>query len=219
MLRLTATVMAALEMVKIVGAAEAGALKDGEAAYQRGDYATALRLFRSLADLGDAFAQDDLGVMYDNGQGVPQDFAEALKWYRLAANQGDAGGQANLGLMYAAGHGVPQDYAEAVKWLRLAADQGDPAAQYNLGAMYGNGRGVSQDYVLAHMWFSLAASSGKEIHDQAVKCRDFSASKMTPTQIAEARKLAHEWTPKYVACAARRSRPPCAPPRPSSAAR
>ena len=126
--------MSALVLLAVVGTAEAGALKDGEAAYQRGDYATALRLFRSLADLGDAFAQDDLGVMYDNGQGVPQDFAEALKWYRLAANQGDAGGQANLGLMYAAGHGVPQDYAEAVKWLRLAADQGDAAAQYNLGS-------------------------------------------------------------------------------------
>ena len=221
--RLTPTMMSALVLLAVVGTAEAGALKDGEAAYQRGDYATALRLFRSLADLGDAFAQDDLGVMYDNGQGVQQDFAEALKWYRLAANQGDAGGQANLGLMYATGHGVPQDYAEAVKWLRLAAEQGDAAAQYNLGTMYGNGRGVPQDYVQAHMWFSLAASSEKDIHDEAVKCRDFSASKMTPAQIAEARKLTHEWKPKYVACAASpaawRSQLPCAPPRRSSAVR
>ena len=200
--RLTPTMMSALVLLAVVGTAEAGALKDGEAAYERGDYATALRLFRTLADLGDAFAQDDLGVMYDNGQGVQQDYAEALKWYRLAANQGDAGGQANLGLMYATGHGVPQDYAEAVKWLRLAAEQGDAAAQYNLGTMYGNGRGVPQDYVQAHMWFSLAASSEKDIRDEAVKCRDFSASKMTPAQIAEARKLTHEWKPKYVACAA-----------------
>jgi uncharacterized protein len=221
--RLTPTMMSALVLLAVVGTAEAGVLKDGEAAYERGDYATALRLFRTLADLGDAFAQDDLGVMYDNGQGVQQDYAEALKWYRLAANQGDAGGEANLGLVYATGHGVRQDYAEAVKWLRLAAEQGDAAAQYNLATMYGNGRGVPQDYVQAHMWFSLAASSEKDIRDEAVKCRDFSASKMTPAQIAEARKLTHEWKPKYVACAASptawRSRLPCAPPRRSSAAR
>ena len=81
-------------------------------------------------------AQYNLGLMYDNGEGVPQDYAEAVKWYRLAAEQGHAKAQYNLGLMYDNGEGVPQDYAEAVKWYRLAAEQGDAAAQTNLGCMY-----------------------------------------------------------------------------------
>ncbi len=60
---------------------------EGVAAYGRGDYATALREFRPFAEQGDANAQFNLGVMYDKGQGVPQDYAEAVKWYRKAVEQ------------------------------------------------------------------------------------------------------------------------------------
>ena len=74
-------------------------LKVGGAAYDRGDYATALKEFRPLAEQGNADAQFNLGFMYENGLGVPQDYAEAVKWYRNAAEQGYAQGQANLGLM------------------------------------------------------------------------------------------------------------------------
>ena len=56
-------------------------------------------------------AQFNLGLMYDKGEGVPQDDAEAVRWYRLAAEQGHAEAQANLGWMYDAGRGVPQDDA------------------------------------------------------------------------------------------------------------
>ena len=62
----------------------------GLEAYGRGDYATALREWRPLADAGYAVAQYNVGVMYRHGRGVPQDHAEAVKWYRLAAAQGDA---------------------------------------------------------------------------------------------------------------------------------
>ncbi len=55
------------------------------AAYQRGDYATALREWHPLAEQGGANAQLLLGSMYDNGLGVPQDYAEAVKWYSKAA--------------------------------------------------------------------------------------------------------------------------------------
>ena len=59
----------------------------GVNAYHRGDYATALRIMRELADQGDAFAQRSLGVMYSKGQGVTQDNAAAVRWYRKAADQ------------------------------------------------------------------------------------------------------------------------------------
>ena len=83
------------------------------------------------AEQGDADAQSNLGVMYANGQGVPQDAAEAVRWYRLAADQGYALAQFNLGFMYDDSRGLPQDNAEAAQWYRLAADQGLAGAQHN----------------------------------------------------------------------------------------
>ncbi len=61
----------------------------GMEAYERGDYATALKEWRPLAERGHAGAQVLLGGMYARGEGVPKDYTEALRWYRLAAAQGD----------------------------------------------------------------------------------------------------------------------------------
>ena len=95
------------------------------------DYATAMRLWRPLAEQGNASVQFNLGVMYGKGRGVPQDYVEAVKWYRLSAAQGYDLAQNNLGFMYASGQGVPQDYVEAHKWWNLAAAQGDADAVKN----------------------------------------------------------------------------------------
>ena len=113
-----------------------------------------------LAERGNAQAQFNLGMMYENGQGVRQDDAEAVKWYRLAAEQGFAQAQSNLGVMYDNGQGVRQDYAEALRWYRKAAEQGVAEAQYNLGVMYDSGRGVRQDLHLSKEWFGKACDGG-----------------------------------------------------------
>ena len=84
-------------------------LGKGVAAYYAGDYATALQEFKKAAEQGDAYAQFYLGMIYDNGEGVPEDDKEAVKWYRLAAEQGHTDVQTNLGVMYANGEGVLQD--------------------------------------------------------------------------------------------------------------
>jgi TPR repeat protein len=106
LLKFIATLVAAVWMV--VGAV-AGPYEDGKAAYDRKDYSTALKLWRPLAEQGDARGQSSLGYMYSTGKGVPKDHAEAVKWYRKAAEQGDAKAQSNLGLMYDKGQGVPRD--------------------------------------------------------------------------------------------------------------
>ena len=167
------------------------------AAYLSGDYATASRELRPLAEQGDAGAQYKLGVMYDKGRGVPQDYAKAVQWYRKAAEQGDAGAQYIFGL-YKIGEGVPLDYAEVVKWSRKAAEQGVAEAQYNLGVDYKFGQGVPQDYAQAHMWFNLAASRHPpgEDRNRAARNRDTISILMTPAKISEAQKLAQEWRPK-----------------------
>ena len=116
----------------LADAARAGPFEDALAAYKRKDYASAFSLFRSLAEAGDPRAQDNLGVMYGKGNGVPQDYAESFKWHRRAAEQGFAHAQGNLGVMYAKGDGVPQDYVRAHMWLSLSASKGEQIAVKNL---------------------------------------------------------------------------------------
>jgi len=108
--------------MSIFGAAQAGPLDDGQTAYERGDYATAIQLLSPLAEQGDARAEYMLGLAYDRGNGVPQDYAKAASWYRKAAVQGAPDARAGLGALYARGQGVPQDYAQAAKWWRLVGN-------------------------------------------------------------------------------------------------
>jgi len=113
-----------------------GSLQDAIDAYSRGDYATALRIFHSFANQGNALAQGFLGLMYDEGKGVAQNHAEAVKWTRKAADQGNVTAQTNLGFHYSVGLGVTQDYGEAARWYRKASDQGDASAKKELDALY-----------------------------------------------------------------------------------
>ena len=102
----------------------------GLTAAQSGDFATALKEWKPLAEEGNAVAQNNLGVMYNNGNGVPQDYEEAVRWYQLAAEQGDAKAQGNLGVMYAFGNGVMKDYVYAHMWGNIASMNGN-----DLGAL------------------------------------------------------------------------------------
>jgi TPR repeat protein len=79
---------------------------------------------KKAADQGFADAQNNLGFMYQYGQGVAPDFKEAVKWYHKAADQGFAGAQNNLGVVYERGQGVEQDYVTAYAWGRIAAANG-----------------------------------------------------------------------------------------------
>ena len=113
------------------GAVQAGDFEDGMAAYERKDYATAFAKWRTAAQQGDADAQFNLGVLYDEGKGVAQDYKEAVRWYKLAAAQGNASAQYNLGTSYGTGQGVAQNYLRAHMWLNLAGVGGDARAVKN----------------------------------------------------------------------------------------
>ena len=180
-----------------------GGIRDfdvAQAAYQKGNFKTALRRVRPLAEQGDARGQSMVGLMYANGQGVARNDTEAVRWFRLAADQGNALGQFQLGFMYARGRGVPQDHSEAAKWYSLSADQSYAQAQYELGFQYATGEGVAEDHVKAHMWFNLAAAnfpaSDSRNRRGAIANREVMEGKMTRDQIIEAQKLAREWRPQ-----------------------
>ena len=161
----------------------------GYEAYNDGDYATALNEWKPIAEQGYAFAQYNLGIMYEYGNGVPKDYAEAVKWYRLSAEQGYAIGQYSLGLMYSNGYGVLKDKPEAVKLWRLSAEQGYAYAQGMLGIIYELGEGVLKDNIIAHMWYNIASGNG---HKSAGDWRDGRAGFMSASDIKKATDMANK---------------------------
>jgi len=142
------------------GAVVAGPFEEATRAFEKGDYETAHRIIRPLAEKGSPEAQCNLGLMYFQGLGVPRDPAESAKWYGKAAEQGNAEAQMSLARMFALGAGVPQDPAEAAKWHRKAAEQDVPEAQLALGDAYAGGKGVPQDFSEAAKWYGKAADQG-----------------------------------------------------------
>ncbi len=125
--------------------------------YEKGDYKNAFRYFLSAAKAGDSNAQNDIGNMYQTGEGVIQSYTNAFQWYLKAANQGHYFAQNSLGDLYYSGNGVKQDYLKAYEWYSKAAELGCNEAQFSLGSMYHYGDGVKQDYLKAYEWYSKAA--------------------------------------------------------------
>ena len=99
--------------------------KKGLDAAKKGNFETALKEWRPLAEQGDSYAQYKLGLMYDYGEGVIEDDTQAVYWFRKAAEQGHTKGQYSIGYMYASGRGIAKDDTQAVYWFRKAAEQGE----------------------------------------------------------------------------------------------
>jgi TPR repeat protein len=129
-------------------------------AYNKGDYAAALKEWRPLAEQGDANSQYNLGLLYARGQGVPQDYKQALAWYQKAAEQDVPAAEYNLGVMYANGQGVDANPAEAKKWFTKAAQKGVGEAVEGLAAIYGEGLGSSETPAELEKWYREAAAKG-----------------------------------------------------------
>lgn len=128
--------------------------------FQDGRFAEALQQWKQSADAGDARGALYIGVMYDTGQGVPQNYAMALEWYRRAAEAGNAAAAFNVGVYYDSGLGVAQDRTQAAGWYERAAAQGFARANYNLALLYTAGDGVPRDRARATKLFTAAAHQG-----------------------------------------------------------
>jgi hypothetical protein len=147
-----------------VNGQSSASMDEGIAAYNRGDYATALQMLRPLAEQGNTKAQNYLGLMYLKGLGVAQESQEAARWFKKAADQDYAIAQNNLGSMYKYGLGVSQNYTEATKWYSKSAKNGYDKGQYNLGMMHYEGHSVPEgshiNYREAIKWIKKAAVQG-----------------------------------------------------------
>ncbi len=132
---------------------------DAVKAIKKGDFDAALKELRPLIEKNDPNAQFLMGMLYDAGNGVPQDQAIAALWYRKAAQQNHLIAQLFLGTFYYSGTGVKRDYKEAVRWLQSPAEKGNDQAQFYLGAIYeAGGDGVSKDSSTAIEWLRKASA-------------------------------------------------------------
>ena len=186
--RISACVSTMLIWVSLSSAAD---LKSARNAYERKDYADAMKEFRPMAEQGSAEAQLFLGKMYMQGQGVLKDPDQAVKWFKASAEQGNADAQFFLGSYYLLPH---LNVAEGVKWLLLSAEQGQQDAQLLLGKSYLQGdKDLPRDPVQAEMWLRLAAKNNLDFYLTELAAAE---GQMTADQVSAGKALAAAWKPK-----------------------
>lgn len=159
---------------------QADQFQDAAWAYEAGDYATAIKLWRPLAEQGDARSQMVIGIMFEDGDGLVQDYVRAHMWLNLAGANGNEearrsrdriASQLTQSQIAAAqklaregwekfGGDTARDVAETLRGRRQAAARGDAGAQFSLGVTYDKGEGAVQDYDEAFKWYREGAAQG-----------------------------------------------------------
>ncbi len=161
MMKNAVLILTCLILLAISTPLRADPVEEAVNAYQNGDYAKAAGLWEKMAAAGDARAMHNLGVLNEQGLGMPKNPQKAAKLYHDAAAAGHAAGMSNYARMLEQGTAVDQNLKEASTWFRKAADMGLPEAQYNLGLMYEKGQGIQKNEKEAAAWSSRAAAQGQ----------------------------------------------------------
>lgn len=150
-------------LITIALAAPLHADEAGREAFVAGDYEKALDIWQPLAEDGDARAQFNVGLLYDEGLGVEKDPQQARQWWSKAAEQGLLAAGYNLALLeleQAASEDGEGDLETALAHLRQTAEAGHLPARYTLGKVYQYGIGVEEDREAAFENIRLAAEGG-----------------------------------------------------------
>lgn len=155
------------------------------------DYPQAARWYQKAADHDIAEAQNNLGLMYAQGFGVPRDSRRAAELWQQAADANYSLAQYNLALAYFRGEGVDRDARQAVIWFEQAALAGLPDAQYAMGQLLRLGRAGPRDEGQALTWYQRAAAQGHaEAAAQAETLKGQGVAAKDPVPIGPARAVA-----------------------------
>ncbi len=148
-----------------------------------------MRALEEKAGRGDAESEYMLGIVQQQGLGVPVDMAKAVEWFKRAAEHGSGRAEMVLGWISEQGDGVPRNVNEAARWYQRAAVRGMTEAQFCLAELYRRGEGVKQDSVQALRWYMLADQGSPRIKEAGHEGRKLMET-MSPVQIAEGQRLA-----------------------------
>ncbi|HEV3074587.1 MAG TPA: hypothetical protein VHB47_09240 [Thermoanaerobaculia bacterium] len=172
--------------------------------------AAALFWHRRAAEQGFVDSQLFVGDAYAEGKGVTRDDAEAVSWYLMALGRGDGWAEYELGRMIEAGRGVAKDEGKAAQLYRTAADLNQPLAQLALARLQVQGSSIVRNPTCAYLWYSLVVKYGDKVRkllpppkpgaaepnpillplEQAAEERDALARTLTPSELAEGKRLA-----------------------------
>jgi uncharacterized protein len=139
--------------------AQANTLEEAKQKLSQKDYAGAYAIYLSLANQNDPKACYNLGLMYQQGDGVAKNMDEAVKWYTKSADLNFKEAQYTLGSLVFQRQIQSISYPQAVAYYEQAAKQGHVKSQLNLGMLYLRGEVIEQDMPAAVQWLSLAASN------------------------------------------------------------
>jgi tetratricopeptide (TPR) repeat protein len=166
----------------------------GRVASARKDYAEARRFYDRAAGGGYAMAINNIGGIYEGGEGVAKNYAEAVRWYSKAVAAGEPIAMVNLGWLYEHGQGIAKDLAEARRLYQTAANAGVPAGMNNLGLLYLRGQGVPRDYAEARRLFEQGIALG-----DAANMNELGIMYVEGDGVPRNLKIAHQWYEKAAA--------------------
>jgi TPR repeat protein len=153
------------DFVRVVDPGTEVMYQRGQQYYDARQFGTAIQYFLAAARRGDARAQNMLGNIYGDGDGVQRNFAQAAYWYGQSAAQGNRFGEYSLGLIYMQGlGGLPNEQARAARLFQASAEQGLVAAEAQLGLAYEFGQGVPRSRRMALYWLDKAAPQWGRAH-------------------------------------------------------
>ena len=133
----------------------------GDDAAKAGDFRTALKEWKPIADNGHVEAQLGLGLIYLNGLGsISKDNEEAVKWFKKAAEQGSMEAQLMLGQLYYKGVYFEKDMEKGFAIIRKLSTQGFAPAHFQLGLIYNDGLSKPWDEEEAKKLWIRSAEQG-----------------------------------------------------------
>ena len=141
------------------GLTQANTLEEAKQKLLQKDYAAAHAIYLLLANQNDAKACYNLGLMYQDGDGVTKNMDEAVKWYTKSADLGYKEAQYTLASLVFQRQIQSISYPQAVTYYEQAAKQGHVKSQLNLGMLYLRGDVIAQDMPAAVQWLNQAAGN------------------------------------------------------------
>lgn len=162
---------------------------------------TAYQLLEQAAELGNALAMHQVGLMTQDGLGVQASNSRAVAWYRKGTEAGEPKAMSALGFMYLNGLGVARDYDEAVTLFKKAGEMGNANAYHNLAHMYQEGLGVSKSEYRADDYLEKAANLGSAISIHALAHKYYAEGSYYKAAkwVEKSAKLGEAWSMYYLA--------------------
>ncbi len=167
----------------------AESLQKAVEAFDFEEYGNAAQWLVPWAEKGEMEAQYRLGIMLEEGRGMPRNIDEAVDWYQKAARAGHVGARKRLKKLQKSAIAEEGQESVAFDWYQEKANKGDVNAQYQLGYMYETGWSTPKDETKAAYWYEIAASDDSTLAQLRLGLMSITGAGVAPSDIQGSRWL------------------------------